>query len=364
MADPKSDRGDYMQDNHWRSKKIKLDPGKMYEDIFNFPNHLEEGNRIGQKMELPDLDAGSIQQVVVCGMGGSAIGADLVRSYLGDRLKIPMVICRHYRLPGFVGRNTLVIGSSYSGNTEETLTAIAAANKAGAKLVCITTGGRLEAMATENGWSCVKIPPGMMPRAALAYSFAPLLVLMSRMGFVPECDNDLESAASSARERSVKYSIDSEGNAAMELANRIYGRIPIVYSGQDHFDAVAVRFKGQICENSKQLAFANVYPEFNHNELVGWELYEAFVDKLIVLTLKDIDDHLRVAARMKIIHTLFSERKIETIELISDGDSLLSRMFSLIQLGDFASFYLAILNGIDPSPVEVIDYLKSALEKA
>lgn len=353
-----------MQDNHWKSKKLKLDPGKMYEDIFNFPDHLEEGKRIGQQAELPGLDSGSIQHVVVCGMGGSAIGADLVRSYLGGRLKIPMVICRHYGLPGFVGRNTLVIGSSYSGNTEETLTAIAAANKAGARIICVTTGGKLEAMATENSWSCVKIPSGMMPRAALAYSFAPLLVLMSRMGFVPGCDDDLERAASAARERSERYSIESEGNAAMELANRIYGRIPIIYAAQDHFDAVAVRFKGQICENSKQLAFANVYPEFNHNELVGWELYEPFVDKLIVLTLKDIDDHLRVTARMSIVDNLFSKRKIEAIELMSDGDSLLSRMLSLIQFGDFASFYLAILNGVDPSPVKVIDYLKSALEKA
>ncbi|MCK4657643.1 MAG: bifunctional phosphoglucose/phosphomannose isomerase [candidate division Zixibacteria bacterium] len=353
-----------MQDNHWESKKLKLDPGKMYEDIFNFPDYLEEGTRIGQKAELPDLDVGSIRHVVVCGMGGSAIGADLVRSYLGDRLKIPMVICRHYGLPGFVGRNTLAIGSSYSGNTEETLTAIAEANKAGARIICVTTGGKLEAMAAENSWNCLKIPPGLMPRAALAYSFAPLLVLMSRMGFVPGCDNELEKAASATRKRSEKYSIESEGNAAMELANRIYGRIPIIYAAQDHFDAVALRFKGQVCENSKQLAFANVYPEFNHNELVGWELYEPFVDKLIVLTLKDIDDHLRVTARMRIVNSLFSKRKIEAIELSSDGDSLLSRMLSLIQLGDFASFYLAILNGVDPSPVKVIDYLKSALEKA
>jgi glucose/mannose-6-phosphate isomerase len=257
-----------------------------------------------------------------------------------------------------------VIGSSYSGNTEETLSAIAVANRAGARIICVTTGGKLEALAAENSWSCVKIPSGMMPRAALAYSFAPLLVLMSRMGLVPGCDSDLERAVSAARERSEKYSIESEGNASMELANRIYGRIPIVYAGQDHFDAVALRLKGQVCENSKQLAFANVYPEFNHNELVGWELYEPFVDKLIVLTLKDIEDHERVTTRMRIVDNLFSERKIEAIELISDGGNLLSRMLSLIQLGDFASFYLAILNGVDPSPVKVIDYLKSALEKA
>jgi glucose/mannose-6-phosphate isomerase len=203
-----------------------------------------------------------------------------------------------------------------------------------------------------------------MPRAALAYSFAPLLVLISRLGLVPGCESDLQSASEAARKRSESYSIDSEDNTAMRLALSIYGRIPIIYAAHDHFDAVALRLKGQICENSKQLAFVNVYPEFNHNELVGWDLYQRFAEKLIIVTLKDEDDHVRVAARMRIVDGLFSKRGIESVTLTSDGDNLLSRMLSLIQVGDFASFYLALLNEVDPSPVEVIDYLKSELRKA
>ncbi|MBU1318209.1 MAG: bifunctional phosphoglucose/phosphomannose isomerase [candidate division Zixibacteria bacterium] len=352
-----------MDSEYYMTRMAEFDPDGMYGDIASFPDHLEEGMRIASQASLPEIPVNSIDHIIVCGMGGSAIGADLVRSYLADRLGIPMSICRHYRLPGYAGKSTLVIGSSYSGNTEETLSSIADAERVGAQTICITTGGKLEKMAAKNDWACVKIPPGMMPRAALAYSFVPLLVLMSRLGFAPGCDNDLQEATGTARSRVKELSIDNDKNEAMKLAEMIRGRIPIIYAGQDHIDAVAVRFKGQICENSKQLAFTNVYPEFNHNELVGWSIFEPFVDKLIVITLRDIDDHKRVSARMKIVGEIFSSNDIPAVEIASDGDSLLSRMMSLIQFGDFTSFFLAMLNRTDPSPVHVIDHLKSELDK-
>jgi len=347
----------------WNKKKADLDPADMYGHVMNFPKYLKKGADIGRSATIPQLNAGDISNIVVCGMGGSAIGADLVRSYLADRMTMPMAVCRHYSLPNFVNSSSLVIGSSYSGNTEETLSAVQEAADIGAKVICITTGGKLADMAASGGWTAVKIPPGMSPRAALPYSFAPLLVLMSRLGIVDGCDGDLDKAIDAAEIRVKGYAIDTAGNTAAELAENIHGRIPVIYSGPDYFDAVAVRFKGQICENSKQLAFVNVYPEYNHNELVGWEIFKPFVEKLIVLTLRDTEDHPRVSARMNIVGKLFSDRGVEAVDLNSDGDSRLSRMISLIQLGDFVSVYLALLNGADPTPVKVIDHLKSELAK-
>lgn len=352
-----------MSGSNWHSLKSQLDPDDMYRDILEFPKHLADAKRIIDATDLPDIDSDEVDHVVVCGMGGSAIGADLVRGLLEDELSIPMVVCRHYRLPAFVGKKTLVIGSSYSGNTEETLSAVEQAADAGAKIICATTGGKLGQMADRSGWKRITVPPGMMPRAALAYSFVPLLTAMSRLGFAPGCDDDLDKAITEASARLEKYSIEIDDNPAMQLANRIHGRIPTIYAAPDRFAVVAVRFKGQICENSKQLAFANVYPEFNHNELVGWESYESFADRLIAVTLRDQDDHPRVAARMAVVDSWLAERSIERIELASNGGSALSRMMSLIQLGDFASFYLAMLNGVDPTPVDVIDHLKTELEK-
>ncbi len=343
--------------------KKELDPDGMYEDIVAFPEHMKDGKQIADSAKLPSLPIDEIRQIVVCGMGGSAIGGDLVRAYLGKDLQIPMVICRHYEVPPWVGKYTLVIGSSYSGNTEETLSAISSAADRGARVICITTGGKLKEMAGDNNWPVVTIPKGMMPRAALAYSFIPLLVTMSRFGFVKDCDREIPGAIEDAKKRATAYSLESGDNAAVKLARRVHGRIPIIYAGPDFIDAVGVRFKGQICENSKQLAFVNVYPEFNHNELVGWEIYEPFAKKLIVITLRDDNNHKRVDARMDIVNRWLAERDIEHFDMTSDGDSLLSRMISLIQYGDFTSWYLAMLNGADPSPVRVIDYLKGELDK-
>jgi len=161
------------------------------------------------------------------------------------------------------------------------------------------------------------------------------------------------------------YSIDTDfdKNQAKSLAARLYGRIPIVYTGPELIDAVGTRWKGQICENAKCLAFNNQFPEFNHNELVGWHIIDTYRDKIIVVYLKDADDHDRVIKRMSIVKQIINEQKVEVVEIESRGASPLVRMFSLIQIGDFVSFYLAILNKIDPTPVKVIDFLKDELTK-
>jgi glucose/mannose-6-phosphate isomerase len=341
----------------------EYDKQGMYKKITEFPSQLEEGFKIGRQASKPDIDVGSIKNVVVCGLGGSAIGGDLVRTFLTYDIKVPFQICRHYDVPEYVDQSTLCILSSYSGTTEETLSAYADSKQRGAQIIAITTGGELKKKAESDGFSVITIPPGFPPRAALGFSFMPLLVILYRLGFCPDLDSDTSQAIDFLRENVKKYFIDKAANPAIQTAQAMFGRIPIIYGGQDYFDAVAVRFKGQICENAKQLAFFNFFPEFNHNELVGWGLVEDFRDKLYTIIIKDKDDHKRVGHRMKIVADIIRAKGVEVRQFETDGPNLLARIFSAVQFGDFVSLYLALLNKIDPTPVEVIDYLKGELAK-
>jgi len=353
----------------------KIDPQGMYDLLLSFPVQVDTAYAIGQRCPLPEVKPSSVKNIVVTGMGGSAIGGDLARSYLAEDLKIPFLICRNYTLPGFVGPDSLVVASSYSGNTEETLEAYQQAKDAGANLLAITTGGELAEKATSDGIPLIKIPPGLPPRAALGYSFVPLLVSLWRMKLAPDRCMEFFEGEHILKQGVEEYRVEvplSE-NLAKEMATKLHRKLPIIYSATDHFDAVAVRFKGQLCENSKMLSFFNFFPEFNHNELVGWNKLcdlsaEGGSDSvgqphLAVVILRDEDDHHRIRRRMELVKGIVEDLDVPVYELESKGGCLLERMFSLIQLGDFISFYLAILNEVDPTPVKVIDYLKSELAK-
>lgn len=344
----------------------KNDPRGMYDLLLGFPQQVETAYAIGQRCPLPQVEPSSIKSILLAGMGGSAIGGDLARSYLAEDLKIPFLICRNYTLPGFVGPDSLVVASSYSGNTEETLEAYQHARDAGAKLMAVTTGGELADKANSDGTPLIKIPPGLPPRAALGYSFVPLLVSLWRLKLAPDRCMDFFEGSHILKEGVEEYKLEipPEENLAKEMAAKLHRKLPIIYSATDHFDAVAVRFKGQLCENSKMLSFFNFFPEFNHNELAGWNKLYDLQPHLAVVILRDEDDHHRIRQRMELVRGIVEELQVPVYDLESKGNCLLERMFSLIQLGDFISFYLAILNEVDPTPVEVIDYLKSELAKS
>lgn len=347
-------------------EQIKVvDPSGMYDKIFKFPEQLEEAAEIGRNLH-PDLEYfKDITNIVLTGMGGSAIGGDLARSYLSKRINIPFFICRNYNVPNFVNENTLVIASSYSGNTEESLSAFADAKNRGAKMACFTTGGELRKLAEKNNLFCAKLPTGYAPRAALGFSFVPLLYFLAAIGLAMNVEEDIKEVILGLKRYRDSYSVYTvvEENPAKNLALKLYNKIPIIYTGPELTDAIGTRWKGQICENAKCLAFNNQFPEFNHNELVGWKIIDSYKEKLIVINLRDSDDHERVAQRMSIVKEIIEKLDIETIDVFSQGDFPLGRIFSLIQLGDFVSLYLAILNNIDPTPVEVIDFLKNELAK-
>jgi glucose/mannose-6-phosphate isomerase len=346
-----------------RTDLKRLDPSGMYDWIRNFPDQIEDAVRIGTKAPLT-LRIGGLRNIVVTGLGGSAIGGDVLRSYLANELPLPVIINRHYRLPEFVDTTSLVIVSSYSGNTEETIAAHADAVQRKARVLCITTNGTTMNMAKKFKQPVIAIPPGLPPRAALGYSFFPLLIAFSRLRLIKPKTRDIAETVKLLRqESSVLSDPQSPDNTALQLARSLRGKLPVLYAPTEHLDAVAVRWRGQLSENAKQLAFGHVLPEMNHNELVGWKHPRQLLKQMHVIFLRDAGTHKRIALRETITQRIVSQYAGGVTELWTKGTSLLARIFSLIHLGDWTSFYLALLNNEDPTPVRVIDEIKQELGK-
>jgi len=331
--------------------------------LLRFPEQVEEAISIGESSSVR-LDPSRVSSIVVTGLGGSAIGGDLLRSYLAEEVRIPIVINRHYSLPKFVSKDSLVVVSSYSGNTEETIAAHKKAFSIGAQILCITSNGVTEKLAEKYRHSIIKIPKGFPPRAALGYSFFPVLVYLIRLGLVKRKENDFRETLSVLRRRSLLYQdLDSLSNEALETAILLKGRLPIIYSATENLDSVNLRWRTQLAENAKVLAFGNVLPEMNHNELVGWRVLRQLMKQMAVVFLRDLGEHSRVRVRLNLTKQIVSRYTPHVTEVKSAGRSRLARMFSLVYLGDWVSYYLALLNGEDPTPVKVIDFLKRELAK-
>ncbi len=298
-------------------------------------------------LELPKGMALSydINNIVVCGMGGSAIGGDLLKTYLNQTM--PVIVNKDYELPQFVSENSLVFLVSYSGNTEETLSCYKDAIKKGAKVVAISSNGKL----AEQCKKTIRIPAGMQPRAAIAYLFFPMIGMLHNSGIIEVKNEELNEMLNTIKD--VHY-YDEAGEA---LAKKMKNKIPIIYSSR-LLEPIAYRFKTQINENSKLPAFHHVFPEMNHNELVGYKNMDRKI--FITILIRDKEDHPRIKKRMDICRDIF-EKRVDVEEIETKGDYLLSRMFSAIYLGDFASYYLAVLNHEDPTPVNIIEYLKKEL---
>jgi glucose/mannose-6-phosphate isomerase len=340
-----------------------IDPSGMYERLRAFPDQVREAVAIGGTAPLR-LSVRGIRNIVVCGLGGSAIGGDLLRSYLAGEFPLPFIVNRTYTLPRFVGPDSLVIVSSYSGNTEETNAAHREAIRRKARILCITSGGATAALARRRRTPVILIPGGSPPRAALAYSFFPLLVALARLGLATPRERDIRETVGMLDRLRDRYSrFEEEANPALRLARLLQNRISVIYSSTERFDAVNTRWRGQIAENGKALSFGHVLPEMNHNELVGWKALQEQMRDIQVLVLRDRGDHPRVSVRMNITEDVLRQYTPHLTEVWSEGTSLLARIFSLVSLGDWVSLYLAILHREDPTPVAVIDHLKEELGK-
>ncbi|HWQ75975.1 MAG TPA: bifunctional phosphoglucose/phosphomannose isomerase [Syntrophomonas sp.] len=336
---------------------------KMQAYLASLPEQFEE--ILGLNISLPDRYRKDYRNIVVTGLGGSAIGGDILRSYALSRCKIPVIVNRDYVLPSFVDERTLVLTVSYSGNTEETLSAYRQARQAVADIIVISSGGRLSDLSVADGCLTITVPGGMSPRAASGYLFCPLALVLEEMGLLPDARAELQEALQVLKELRGQLNPDVTGdhNQARHLAVAMKNRIPLIWGSAGHSEIAALRWKTQINENAKAPAFCNTFPELNHNELVGFEEPAELLSRMLVVILRDPDEHEQVKKRIRITGDIIREKVAGIMEIEASGKSWLAKLYSLIYIGDYASFYLALEYGINPTPVQVIDYLKAELAR-
>lgn len=347
--------------NHLQHLVSTLDAQNMLAHLTQFPQQLQTAFDLAQAHKYK-VKVDNIRQVVVLGMGGSAIGGEMSVGLSHDYGKVPFFIFRNYRIPAWVGEHTLVVAVSYSGNTEETLSALAGAATKNAPFMAITSGGKLAEEAERAGADVIKVPGGLPPRAAFGYLFMAQITAFWKLGLMNlAMDAWIHTIVQEAEFNIHPLLPESVGGRAFELARALEKSLPIIYTGPGILAPVGIRWKGQISENAKMLAYHNVYPEMNHNEIVGWRQMPELLSQMVVIHLQDEDDDERVTLRMDKTGRMISRLSGGIFYLQSHGSNVVSRILSLVQLGDFISYYLALLNREDPTPVVAIDELKAYL---
>lgn len=340
----------------------RLDPDRMIDHILNLPRQVEDAWQALAGLELPD-DCRNPDSVVLLGMGGSAIGGDLVADYVAHECPAPFIVNRGYDLPAWVGPRTLVIASSYSGNTEETLSGAAQALARGAPVVGVSSGGELTARLRAAGRPVVPIHYRSQPRAALGHSLIPVLGILHAAGLIDDPAPAIGAAAAALAAEAARNepNVPTAANPAKSLALDLVGRIPVVY-GAEFLSAVARRWKTQINENAKSWGIYEEFPELNHNAVLGYQ----FPGDLKCLYVVQLDSPLlskRVRARYAVTRELLTREGVSFTTLTTEGDGRLAQMLGAIVLGDFVSYYLAMLYEVDPTPVTAIDFLKAQLAR-
>jgi glucose/mannose-6-phosphate isomerase len=338
-----------------------VDPDDMGARISELPTQCRDAKEVASQCILPEEYAES-DAIVILGLGGSAIGGDLVKTLVEGECRVPIFVNRQYDLPAFVGEKTLVIASSYSGNTEETLSAFREALDRGARPLAMTTGGELARMCRDQNLPLVAFDYQAQPRAALGYSLVMLLQVLHQLGYVSDVSADLREAieAMEAQQAEIGIEVPEERNAAKQLARRLEGRVPVIYAG-GHLAKVARRWKCQFNENSKGWAVWEELSELNHNAVVGYEFPAtmASVGHVVMLSSDLYSPRLRL--RMEVTGEILNDKGIPQETLEARGRSSLSQVMWSIHFGDYVSYYLAALRGVDPTPVKTIAYLKERL---
>ena len=339
------------------------DPKGMIDTVYSFADHIEDASEIGKKISLRQK-YNNIHNIVIAGMGGSAIGGDINNMLLRDDLAIPLIVSRNYNIPKWANKHTLVIVSSYSGDTEETLSAFDDALLKECQTIGITTGGTLLKKISGNNLDHIMMPKGLQPRAALAYSFVPMLYLFLELGLIEiDLHNNLINSVTLLKSVRDSYRYNDENNKTWTLSNKIYNTIPIIYGESENTSIIALRWSNQLCENSKMLSFCNELPEFNHNEIVGWENNRSIIEKLSIIWLNDESNHERIDIRQEITSKILDNVVDKQFEISLNGNTRFERLLHLIHFGDWVSLWCAYLHNTDPSPVEKIANLKNELSK-
>lgn len=333
------------------------DPQDMLGHVFAWPGLLEQG--YAHDITLPD-SLKKKTSILCCGMGGSAIGASIIGGYLSNDFTVPSGVVRDYTVPAFVGSHTLVVCLSYSGDTEETLAAYTAAQAAGATLLVVTTGGQLAERAKADKVALVTYPGGLQPRASLPFGLGLLLQIFWTLGYISDQSEGVHESIHHLRGLVDDEQVRRDAKAA---ASALYGRLPIIY-GAGFLGEAARRLKGQISENAKQTAAYETLPEQNHNALVGYEKPDDLHDQAVFILLRSSLEHPRHSLRFAITKEFLHQRRLPIVELEASGDTPFTALCSSLYWGDLLSIELAYLNGVDPTPVDIIGTLKGRLKES
>ena len=338
----------------------RLDSDNMLTHIDELPAQLQAAWNHAMSLPLPACNG--VSNIVIIGMGGSAIGGSMLRSLLAEECPAPILSNRDYQIPSFVGPDTLVIASSHSGNTEETLAAFKAAHQRGAKVISISNGGKIAELTEEAGGLAWQFDYDSQPRAAIGYSLLLPLALLVRLGMIRDFSADVDEAAHVLRQQQNRLGSQSPvaSNPAKRLAEQMLDRMVFLFAAEP-LTPVARRWRGQIAENGKAWAQFEQLPEMNHNAVVGLGRPEALADRAFVLFLESPLAHPRNQRRGELTRQMFISAGYNTDAVSAHGESRLAQMLSALHFGDYTSFYLAIAYDVDPSPVQPIAWLKEQL---
>ena len=328
----------------------EVDSEDQYGATMALPDHLRDALWRVSSAKLEEIDCSGL---IVCGMGGSAIGGDLAAAALGSRLGKPLDVVRGYGVPAWTPPDRAILCSSYSGNTEETIACYAAAEAVGAQRIVATTGGAIGGAARSDGVPVIGMPAGLQPRAAVGYTFAIAAEVAALVGAGPAIRTEIDSSAShleSARESLLALAAD--------VAGRIHGSVPLLY-GCGLTTPVAYRWKCQVNENAKLPAFGHSIPELDHNEIVGWAGAEAGAFSAVLL--EDKDQHPRERRRFDLTAELIADRARDVVRIETEGETRTERLLWAVMLGDLVSLELATREAVDPTPVDLIEDLKDRL---
>ncbi len=327
---------------------MNIDSQNMINVLRKFPDMIQKASLLGDDVTFPKQ---LLNNIVVLGMGGSGFTGDLLKVYLYENA-IPVFVIKDYVLPKYVNRKSLVFAISYSGNTEETISAYRSAIRRGCKVVSISSGGKLKELAKMNKNPHINVPTGIQPRLATPYLFIPILNVLNYSGLIDDQEDIVKKCVKNLKSGS--YQIEQ---SVKDLAGKVKGKIPIIYSSQKLF-CVAEKWKTDINENAKTHAFYNVFPEFNHNEICG---YENPNGNFHIIILKDSEDHQKIKDRIKVFKKIMKPYNISLTEIAVKGDNFLSRLFSSIWMGTYLGYFLALEYETDPSPVKIIEKFKKQL---
>jgi glucose/mannose-6-phosphate isomerase len=341
----------------------QLDPQNMLQHIQDVPDLCHQAWTQAQSIRLPSKYS-HINNIAILGMGGSAIGGDLLSGLVPGELPVPINVHRGYTLPAYVNQNTLVIASSYSGSTEETLSAFQQAIEVKASILVMTTGGRMKTIADEHGLPVFIFNYQSPPRAALYLSFIALLGIMQKLGFIADKNAAVMQSVKLLEELEHKLNpeVPSVSNTAKQIARAMSGKMVVIY-GAEFLSEVAHRWKAQINENAKSWAFYGAIPEINHNDVTGYQFPKEISHNTLAIILNSPLLNERIKQRYQITAELLKQSGIEHSEVTATAPAALSEMLELMLLGDFASYYLSLLNRTDPYPIKAVDFLKAELTK-